>query len=84
MTSHHVHDAILLAAPVCTNIHKIILSGEKDPATDLWTLPLGSNGMTSHHVHDAILLAAPLCTNAHAYLSMQITFSTHTVQTKAK
>jgi hypothetical protein len=25
----------------------IILQGEKDPATDLWTLPLGSQGMTS-------------------------------------
>jgi hypothetical protein len=62
---------------------KIILSGGKDPAMNLWTLPLGSNGMTSHHIHDAILLAAPVCTDAHAYLSTKIAFFTHTVQTKA-
>jgi hypothetical protein len=36
-----------------------ILSGGKDPATDLWTLPLGSNGMTSHHIQNAILPVAP-------------------------
>ena len=62
---------------------KIILSGGKDPATDLWTLPLSSKGMTSHHVHNAILPAAPVCINAHANLSTQIAFFAHTVQTKA-
>jgi hypothetical protein len=62
---------------------KIIISGGKDSATDLWTLPLGLNGMTSHHVHDEILPVAPVCTNAHAYHFMQIPFFTHTVQTKA-
>ncbi len=62
---------------------KIILSGWKDPATDLWALPLDSNGMTSHHVHDAILPTAPVCTDAHAYLFKQIAFFTHRVQTKA-
>jgi hypothetical protein len=60
---------------------KIILSGWKDPATDLWALPLGSNGMTSHHVHEGILPAAFVCTDIHAYLSTQIAFVTHTVQT---
>ncbi len=60
---------------------KTILSGGKDPAMDLWTLPLGSNGMTSHHVQNAILLAAPEFTNAHANLFMQIAFFTHTVRT---
>jgi hypothetical protein len=62
---------------------KIILHGGKDLATDLWTLPLGTKGMTSHHVHIGISLAAPVCTNTHAYLSTQIAFFTHTVQTKA-
>jgi hypothetical protein len=61
---------------------KMIFSGGKDPATDLWTLPLGSSGMTSHHVQNAISLVAPVFTNAHANLSMQIAFVTHTVQTK--
>ena len=28
----------------------IILRGTKDPATDLWTLPLGPSSTTSHHV----------------------------------
>ncbi len=28
---------------------KIILRDEKDPSTDLWTLPLGSHDMTSQH-----------------------------------
>jgi hypothetical protein len=38
----------------------IILHGAKDPATDLWTLPLGSpKSTTSHHVTDMIPPAAP-------------------------
>ncbi len=41
-------------------IRTIILRGAKDPATDLWTLPLGSpKSTTSHHVTDMILPAAP-------------------------
>jgi hypothetical protein len=61
---------------------KTILSGGKDPATDLWALPLGSNGMTSHHINNAITPAALEFTDAHVNLSKQIAFFTHTVQTK--
>jgi hypothetical protein len=61
---------------------KTIISGGKDLATDLWTLPLGSNGMTSHYVQNTILPVDPAFTNAHANLSTQIAFFTHTVQTK--
>jgi hypothetical protein len=59
-----------------------MLCGGKGPATDLWTLPWGSNGMTSHHIQNATLPAASVFTNAHANLSMQIAFLAHTVQTK--
>jgi hypothetical protein len=61
---------------------KTILSGGKDPATDLWILPLGSNGMTSHHIQNAISPAAPAFTNAHANLSTQIAFFTHQCKPK--
>jgi hypothetical protein len=57
----------------------IILSGKKDPSTDLWTLPLGSNqGKTSHHVDDVIPLAAPVYANTHAtYLTKPTAFVLH-------
>ncbi len=62
----------------------IILNGAKDPATDLWTLPLGSPmGTTSHHVADMILPAAPVFADAWANMATQIAFFTHTVRTKA-
>ncbi len=62
---------------------KIILRGDKDLSTDLWTLPLRSVDMTTHRVHDAILLAAPVHANAHAHLPTPFACFTHTVRTKA-
>ncbi len=67
---------------VCYN-GKIILSGETDPATNLWTLPLGSASMISHHVADVLPLAAPVVANAHAHLTAQIAFFTYAIRTKA-
>ncbi len=46
--------------------NNIILQGEKDPASDLWTLPVGSPGMTSQHAKRILPLAAPVVVNAHA------------------
>jgi hypothetical protein len=63
--------------------NKISLRGEKDPSTDLWTLPLGSQGMTSQHTNCVLLLAAPVIANAHAHPAVQIAFFVHTVCTKA-
>jgi hypothetical protein len=61
-----------------------MLSGKKDPSTDLWTLPLGSNqGKTSHHVNNKILPAAPVYANAHANMTAQIAFFMHTIRNKA-
>ncbi len=62
---------------------KIILSGDKDPATDLWTLPLGSTGRTSDHNDVVIPFVAPVVANTHANLTTQIAFFAHTVQNKA-
>jgi hypothetical protein len=62
---------------------KIILIGNKDPTTDLWTLLLGSVDMTTHHVKDTILLVALVLANAHAHLPTSIACFTHTVQAKA-
>jgi hypothetical protein len=62
---------------------KIILIGDKDPSTDLWTLPLGSVDMITYRVYDAILLAAPVLADAHAHLPTPIVCFTHTVRTKA-
>jgi hypothetical protein len=62
----------------------IILRGAKDPATDLWTLPLGSpKSTTSHHVTDMIPLAAPEFADARANIVTKSACFTHTVQTKA-
>jgi hypothetical protein len=62
----------------------IILRGAKDPATDLWTLPLGSpKSTTSHHVTDMIPLAAPEFADAHANIVTKSACFTHTVRTKA-
>jgi hypothetical protein len=63
--------------------NKIILWGEKDPSTDLWTLKLGSQGMTSQHANCILPLVAPVIANAHAHPAIQIAFFTHTVCTKA-
>jgi hypothetical protein len=62
---------------------KIILHGEKDPLTDLWTLPLGSHDMTSQHATNTLPSVAPDFANAHAQPAVQIAFFAHTVQTKA-
>ena len=62
----------------------IILNGAKDPATDLWTLPLGSpKSTTSHHVTDMIPPAAPEFADARANIATGIACFTHTVRTKA-
>ncbi len=62
--------------------NNIILQGEKDLATDLWTLLLGSPGMTSQHAKRALSSAAPVIADAHAHSAMQIAFFTHTVRNK--
>jgi hypothetical protein len=62
---------------------KIILRGEKDPSTDLWTLPLGSHNMTSQHAMSTLPSAALKFADAHAQPVVQIAFFAHTVQTKA-
>jgi hypothetical protein len=61
---------------------KIILSGDKDPSTDLWTLPLGSMDMTAHRIHDAIPSAASFDADAHAHLPTPIACFTHAVRNK--
>jgi hypothetical protein len=62
----------------------IILRGAKDPATDLWTLPLGSpKSTTSHHVTDMIPPAAPVFADARANIVTDTACFTHTVRTKA-
>ncbi len=53
---------------------KVVLIGEKDPATELWMLPLGSPDMTSQHVFNDAPSAAPVDTDAHARLATQIAF----------
>ena len=61
----------------------IILRGAKDPATDLWTLPLGSpKSTTSHHVTDMIPPAAPVFANAGANIATKSACFMDTVQTK--
>jgi hypothetical protein len=62
---------------------KVILRGEKDPSTDLWTLLLGSHDMTSQHAMSTLPLEALDFANAHARPTVQIAFFAHTVQTKA-
>jgi hypothetical protein len=57
---------------------KIILSEDKDPSTDLWTLSLVSVDMATHYINDAILLAAPVHANAHAHLSPHSHWVLHT------
>jgi hypothetical protein len=62
----------------------IILRGAKDPATDLWTLPLGSpKSTTSHHVTDMIPPAAPEFADARVNIVTKSACFKHTVQTKA-
>jgi hypothetical protein len=61
---------------------KVILSGTKDPATNMWTLPLGTPGMTSQH-KNLLPSAAPVIADAHAYSTTQIAFFMHMVQPKA-
>jgi hypothetical protein len=62
----------------------IILMGNKDQITDLWTLHLGTLRTTAHHSHRAMtLLATPDCANTHAQSSQNIAFCMHTVQNKA-
>jgi hypothetical protein len=68
---------------IVTYNRKIILGGEKDPLTDLWTLPLRSHDMTSQHATSTLPLAAPDFADAHAQPAVQIAFFAHTVQTKA-
>jgi hypothetical protein len=63
----------------------IILEGNKDKSTDLWTLPHSSLSMTTHHSAVTILPASPVFTNAHAYhVTTQIAFFKHTVLLKTQ
>jgi hypothetical protein len=62
---------------VCYN-SKIILRGEKDPSTDLWTLPLGSQGMTSQHANASScrwLLPTPMPIPPSKLLSSHIQYA---------
>jgi hypothetical protein len=69
---------------VITYNGKNILTGGKDPTTDLWTLPIGILHKSSHHVNTAMtLLAAPDKTNTHVRSPTNITLFTHTVQNKS-
>ena len=62
----------------------IILRGAKDPATDLWTLPLGSpKSTTSHQVTDMIPPAAPEFADACVNIVTETACFTHTVRTNA-
>ncbi len=61
-----------------------MLQGGKDKATDLWTLPIGTQSITTHPNPVTILPAAPFIADAHAhFVTMQVAFFTHTVQNKA-
>ncbi len=60
-----------------------ILQGKKDPATDLWTLQLGSQGMTSQHDMSTLPSTAPDYADAHAHPTVQIGSFAHTVRTRA-
>ena len=63
---------------------KIILAGNKDQTTDLFTLPLGTLQTTAHHSHMAVtLLAAPDFANTHAQSLKNIVLFMHTVRNKA-
>ncbi len=62
---------------------KVILTGLKDPATDLWMLPLGTPGITSQHITNILPLVAPVISNAHASSTVQIAFFMNTVCNKA-
>ncbi len=67
---------------ICYN-DRIILRGKKDPPTDLWTLPLGSQGMTSQHAQCILPLVALIVAGAHAHPAVQIAFFMHTMHAKA-
>ncbi len=52
---------------VVTYNGNVILTGGKDPTTNLWALPMGTQRTSSHHADMAMtLLAAPDKTNTHA------------------
>ncbi len=62
----------------------IILTGNKDQTTDLWTLPLGILRMTTHHSHTAMnLLAAPDFANTHAQSPQNSMLFMHTMWNEA-
>jgi hypothetical protein len=56
-------------------IGKEFLCGNKDPCTDLWTLPLGDGRTRTAAQHDFVMpmLACPKMASAHMCLSMQDT-----------
>ncbi len=60
----------------------IILTGEKDPSTDIWTLLLGIQGMTSQHAPCTLLAVAPVIADTHASPIIQNASFAHTVCTK--
>jgi hypothetical protein len=62
---------------------RIILRGAKDPAMDLWTLPLGPLSMTSKNSSRRSPLVALSITDTHAHRPLLIAFFAHTMRTKA-
>ncbi len=65
---------------VITYNGKVILTGGKDPTTNLWTLPMGTPCTSSHHANTAMtLLAAPDKTKTHAWRPINTALFTHTV-----
>ncbi len=69
---------------VVTYNGKVILTGSKDPTTDLWTLPMGTLRTSSHHANTAMtLLAAHDETNTHTRRPTNNALFTHMVRRKA-
>jgi hypothetical protein len=69
---------------VATYDGKVILTGSKDPTTDLWTLPMGTPRTSSHHANTTMtLLAAPDETNTHTRRFTNTALFTHMVRRKA-
>ena len=62
---------------------KVILRGAKDPATDLWTLPLGSAGVISPLLQAKFPSPTMPTANVHTRASHDIATFAHTVRTKA-
>ena len=62
---------------------RIILRGDKDPTTDLWTPSLGSASMTAFPRPSEYPSAPHVIADAHAAKPLQVASFAHTVRTKA-